>query len=70
MNKSVFFFYKIGVQESRSCLGVGTSGRGGGWILCKYCVHMYVNGKMRPVQTIPGMWKGRKKGNDGGGTFN
>jgi hypothetical protein len=22
---------------------------------CKYCVHMYVNGKMRPVETIPGI---------------
>jgi hypothetical protein len=26
----------------------------GGWICCKYCVHMYVNGKMKPVETIPG----------------
>jgi hypothetical protein len=23
--------------------------------MCKYYVHMYVNGKMRPVETIPGM---------------
>jgi hypothetical protein len=45
------------------CLGkVGTSGRGriwgkngGGWIWCKYCPHMFVNGKMRPVETIPGI---------------
>jgi hypothetical protein len=22
---------------------------------CKYCVHMYVNGKRRPVETIPGV---------------
>jgi hypothetical protein len=24
-------------------------------IWCKYCVHMYVNGKMIPIETIPGM---------------
>jgi hypothetical protein len=28
----------------------------------KYCVHMYVNGKMIPVETIPGMREGRNKG--------
>jgi hypothetical protein len=28
---------------------------------------MYVNGKMRPTETIPGM--GRIKENDGGGEF-
>jgi hypothetical protein len=27
----------------------------GGGIWCKYCVHMYENAKMRPVETIPGM---------------
>jgi hypothetical protein len=26
---------------------------------------MYVNGKMRPVDTIPGMWGGEIKENDG-----
>jgi hypothetical protein len=42
--------------------GVGTSARGeewgkyvGKWIQCKYCVHMYVNGKMIPVVTIAGI---------------
>jgi hypothetical protein len=30
---------------------------------------MYANGKMRPVETIPGMEKGRIKENDGGGQF-
>jgi hypothetical protein len=29
---------------------------------CKYCVHMYVNGKMTPVETIPGMGVGEDKG--------
>jgi hypothetical protein len=24
------------------------------WIWCKYCVYMYVNGKMRPVETRNG----------------
>jgi hypothetical protein len=30
---------------------------------------MYVNGKMRPVETIPGMGAGGIKENDGGGEF-
>jgi hypothetical protein len=44
--------------------GAGTSGREegekgvGGWIWCKYCVHLYVNGKMRHVETVPGMGEG------------
>jgi hypothetical protein len=25
---------------------------------CKYCVHRYVNGKMRPVETILGVGEG------------
>jgi hypothetical protein len=29
---------------------------------CKYCVHMYVNGKMRPVETVPGMGAEGDKG--------
>jgi hypothetical protein len=31
---------------------------------------MYKNGKMRLVETIPGMGEGRIKENDGGGDFN
>jgi hypothetical protein len=31
---------------------------------------MYVNGKMRPVETVPGMEGGGIKENDGGGEFN
>jgi hypothetical protein len=31
---------------------------------------MYVSGKMRPVETIPGIWGGRMKHNDGGGELN
>jgi hypothetical protein len=31
---------------------------------------MYVSGKMRLVETIPGMGGGRIKENDGGGEFN
>jgi hypothetical protein len=27
----------------------------GGWTWCKYCVHMYANDKMRPVETILGI---------------
>jgi hypothetical protein len=36
----------------------------------KYYVHIYVNGKVRPVETIPGMGKRGMKDNDGGGEFN
>jgi hypothetical protein len=31
---------------------------------------MYINGKMRPVETILGMGGGRIKGKDGGNKFN
>jgi hypothetical protein len=31
---------------------------------------MYVRGKMRPVETVPGMGRGEIKENDGGGEFN
>jgi hypothetical protein len=34
--------------------------------LCKYCVHIYANGKIRPVETIPRTVRGRIKENDGG----
>jgi hypothetical protein len=37
---------------------------------CKFYVYLYVNGKMRPVETIPGMVGGRIKSNDGWGEFN
>jgi hypothetical protein len=29
--------------------------------------YMYINGKMRPVEIIPGLGAGRRKENDGGG---
>jgi hypothetical protein len=38
--------------------------------LFKNSVHIYVSGKMRPVETIPGLGGGGKKENDGGGEFN
>jgi hypothetical protein len=31
---------------------------------------VYVNGKIRPVETIPGSRGGRIRENDGGGEFN
>jgi hypothetical protein len=41
--------------------------RGCRWVnMDQYCVYLYVNGKMRPVETIPGMRGGRIKENDGG----
>jgi hypothetical protein len=33
-------------------------------------VHMYENGNMRPVETIPGMWGEGLKENDGEGKLN
>jgi hypothetical protein len=36
--------------------GIGES------IWCTYCKHTYVNRKMRPVETIPGMGGRRDKG--------
>jgi hypothetical protein len=69
-------------RQNRSCLGVGTSGRGEdireGYkrvnmveILCSYIykyiyiytniyIYTHTNGKMRPVETIPGMGVGDK----------
>jgi hypothetical protein len=32
----------------------------------KYCKHMYINGKLRPVETIPRMGGGEIKENGGG----
>jgi hypothetical protein len=32
-------------------------------------VHIYVSGKMKPVETGPGMGEGTIKENDGGGQF-
>jgi hypothetical protein len=58
------FFYKIRKQEcvTDPIWGAGTSGRGrmwgkgvGGQIYCKCCEHMYINRKMRPVETVPGI---------------
>jgi hypothetical protein len=31
---------------------------------------MYENGKMTPIETIPGMGEGKEKENDRGGEFN
>jgi hypothetical protein len=63
-----FFFLLLNQRtgrQIRSC--TGTSGRvqevGKGHRrvnIVKYCVHMYVNGKMRPVETIPGTGEGDK----------
>jgi hypothetical protein len=59
--KMSIFFYKIREQEERtgSILG-GVSvrrrkygGKGYGRVsIVKYCVHIYVNGKMKPVETF------------------
>jgi hypothetical protein len=72
------WFFSFTKTENRrivgSCLGgllpVGGRrmwGEGiGGWIWYKYCVHMYVNWKMRLVETVPRIGEGGIKENDGG----
>jgi hypothetical protein len=46
-------------------------GKGYGRVnMVQICVHMYVHGKMRPAETIPGMGKWGMKEYDGGGEFN
>jgi hypothetical protein len=37
----------------------------GGGMRCNYCAHKYVNGKMGPAETIPGVGGGAIKVNDG-----
>jgi hypothetical protein len=64
--KCHFFIYKIREQEGRTGpaqeMRAGTSRRGevvgkGGWMVntVQKCVHMYVNAKLIPVETIPGI---------------
>jgi hypothetical protein len=58
--KMSFFFllpnWRTGGQNGTLVPVRGGRGRSvGGRIWCKYCVYMYVNGKMRPVETIPGV---------------
>jgi hypothetical protein len=58
-----FFFFKIREQESGTCTeGTVTSGRGeitgkgGRWMnTVQKCIHMYVNAKKIPVETVPGI---------------
>jgi hypothetical protein len=38
--------------------------------IVKYCTHRYVNGKMRPVETTPGIGRVGNKGEYRGGEFN
>jgi hypothetical protein len=58
-----FFFTKTENKMAEQVLsGVLVPGRRwilgeglGGWMWCKYCVHIYENGKMRPVKIISGI---------------
>jgi hypothetical protein len=51
-----FFLHKIGEQVRTGAWGDGISGRGEKvGKEYKYCVHMNINGKMIPVDTVPGM---------------
>jgi hypothetical protein len=56
--RKVHLGFKLGTLHS---CGGGDLERGvevgkgvGGWMWCTYCVRMHVNGKMRPIETIPG----------------
>jgi hypothetical protein len=57
----------LGVDSSRRGRGLGKDVGGRTW--CKYCVHMYVNGKLRSVETMPGVGGGRIKENNWGDDF-
>jgi hypothetical protein len=57
-----FLFYKIGQQQGRTAPaqrgGLAPVGGGrwrGNWIGIKKYVHMYINAKMIPVESIPGI---------------
>jgi hypothetical protein len=62
-----FSFYKIRKQEgiTGSVWGVGTSGKVADMGKGYRRVNMHVNGKMTPVETIPGLGRGKIKENDG-----
>jgi hypothetical protein len=73
MKMSIFFSFRKSENRRAKC-GTGPAwGRGRRWgkdVGGKCCVHMYEDGKMRPVETIPVMGGGRIKENDGGAEFN
>jgi hypothetical protein len=49
-----FLFCKIGVQEGRTCPGMGevVGKRGRRVNMVQKCVHRHVNAKMIPVETV------------------
>jgi hypothetical protein len=68
--KGIFFLLQNGEQEG----GTGPAWGGNGWhqwggrkdvrrwVWCKYCVHMHINRKMIPIETIQGMGAGGDEG--------
>jgi hypothetical protein len=73
--KQKYLFFKNGEQEEKTgpIWGLATVGEGriqgkgvGGQIWWKNYVLMYENGKIRSVETIPGMGETGIKENDGG----
>jgi hypothetical protein len=69
---SLFVFTKTETgRQNRFCLRGGIQRKEvGGRIWWRYSVRMYVNRKMRPVETIPEMVGERIKENDGDVEFN
>jgi hypothetical protein len=72
------FFTKIKNKKSEQVPSVWLVPVGGGrmwgegvgeWIWCKYCIHMYVNEKMKPVKLFQEWGKWGIKANGGGGEF-
>jgi hypothetical protein len=70
-NKNVFFYFQNGEQEGKNSSCLGGWNRGRTKDIRKGCREenvveisciMYENGKMRPVEPIPGMEEGRNKG--------
>jgi hypothetical protein len=56
---------RAGTSGRREVIGKGV----GGLIRCKWCVHIHVNAKIKPVETVPGIRGGRMEENSGGGKF-
>jgi hypothetical protein len=71
----LFSFTKLENRRAEQILSEGLVPVGGGGCRKRVSkgnmvqIHMYVNGKMKPVETVPGMVGRKIKENDGGGEF-
>jgi hypothetical protein len=64
----MFFLLQNWRRGSLALVGRGEGGkRNTNMTRCKQCVHMHVNAKMRPVETVPGIRGGGMGERSGGG---